>query len=130
MNNKAGKKMATLVAVAICAASAMAFPGGPRGGFHGGGFRHGPPMHHGGWHGHHHHNVGWGIAAGVVGAAATAAIVRDIVSPRPVVYTTPAPVYTTPVYTAPVYTAPAPVVVNPAPVVVAPPPPPVHVYRW
>lgn len=130
MNNKTGKKIVTLVAVAICATSAMAFHGGPRGGFH-----HGPrPMHHGGWggyHRHHHHNVGLGIAAGVVGAAATAAIVRDIVAPRPVVYTTPAPVYTTPVYTtpAPVYTAPAPVVVQPAPVVVTPPPP-VHVYRW
>ena len=130
MNNKTMKKVATLAIVAACAAGAMAAPGrGPRPG----GFRPPPPMHHGpgpgGYHRHHHHDVGFGIAAGIVGAAATAAIVRDIVSPRPVVYTTPTAVYTTPVYTAP-----APVVVTPAPVVVAPPPPPppppTVVYRW
>ena len=90
----------------------------PRYGRHHFGHRHhyGPRYHH---HHHHyrphHHHCGWGIAAAAIG---TAAIVRDIVNPAPVVV---APA-TTVIAPAPVVVPAAPVVVPaPAPVVVTQP---------
>ena len=121
------KKLILTLAVAAVAGLAMARPG--PGGFHHGGFRHGgfggPRFHHGGFYGpryhHHHHHSGWGWGLGAAGLAlGTAAVVRDIVAPRTVVYSSyGSPVYTTypSTYVAPaVY--PAPVVTYPAPVVV------------
>ena len=137
------KKILLTLAVAAMAGLVMARPGpggfhhggfgGPRGGFHHGGFG-GPRFHHGGFHHggfygpryHHHHHSGWGWGLGAAGLAlGTAAIVRDIVAPRTVVY--PSYGYTTQVYTTypTTYVAPA---VYPAPVVTCPPPP--AVYRW
>ena len=117
------KKLILTLAVAAVAGLAMARPGpggfhhggfgGPRGGFHHGGF--GGPRYH-----HHHHHSGWGWGLGAAGLAlGTAAVVRDIVAPRTVVYSS----YGTPVYTTypSTYVAPA---VYPAPVVTYPPPPP------
>ena len=114
------KKILLTLAVAAVAGLVMARPG--PGGFHHGGF------HHGGFYGprYHHHHSGWGWGLGAAGLAlGTAAIVRDIVAPRTVVY--PSYGYTTPVYTTypTTYVAPA---VYPAPVVTCPPPP--AVYRW
>ena len=102
------KKLIVMLAAVATAGVMFARPG--PGGFHGG-FRGGPPprYHH---HHHHHHGYGWGIAGAALG---TAALVHDIVRPRPVVVApapvyapapvvvTPAPVYTAPVYSAPVY---------------------------
>lgn len=130
------KKIILTLAVAAVAGLVMARPGpggfhhggfgGPRGGFHHGGFHHGgfggPRYHH-----HHHHHSGWGWGLGAAGLAlGTAAVVRDIVAPRTVVYSSYG--YGTPVYsTYPgTYVAPA---VYPAPVVTYPPPPPVYT-RW
>ena len=122
------KKLILTLAVAAVAGLAMARPGpggfhhggfgGPRGGFHHGGF--GGPRYH-----HHHHHSGWGWGLGAAGLAlGTAAVVRDIVAPRTVVYSS----YGSPVYTTYPGTYVAPTV-YPAPVVtygVPPPPPP----RW
>ena len=127
------KKIMLTLAVAAVAGLVMARPG--PGGFHHGGFHHGgfggPRFHHGGFGGpryhHHHHHGGWGWGLGAAGLAlGTAAVVRDIVAPRTVVYSS----YGTPVYTTypGTYVAPA---VYPAPVVTYPPPPPPVVYpRW
>ena len=125
------KKIILTLAVAAVAGLVMARPGpggfhhggfgGPRGGFHHGGFG-GPRYHH-----HHHHHSGWGWGLGAAGLAlGTAAVVRDIVAPRTVVYSSYG--YGTPVYsTYPgTYVAPA---VYPTPVVAYPPPPPVYT-RW
>ncbi len=129
------KKIMLTLAVAAVAGLVMARPG--PGGFHHGGFHHGgfggPRFHHGGFGGpryhHHHHHGGWGWGLGAAGLAlGTAAIVRDIVAPRTVVYSPYG--YSTPVYTTypGTYVAPA---VYPAPVVTYPPPPPPVVYpRW
>ena len=128
------KKLILTLAVAAMASLVMARPG--PGGFHHGGFHHGGfggprgGFHHGGFYGpryHHHHHGGWGWGLGAAGIAlGTAAVVRDIVAPRTVVYSS----YGTPVYTTypSTYVAPA---VYPAPVVTCPPPPPPLVYsRW
>ena len=85
--------------------------GGPRpmmgghhgGGPHGGGFR--PAPHHPG--GHHHGGSFWGRGGrnfwpGFVGGVIGGALVDTVVSPAPVVVTTP--VVTTPVVTTPVVT--------------------------
>lgn len=116
-------KIILVLAVAAMAGAVIARPGpgcfgGPRGGFHHGGFG-GPRVgfHHGGPRYHHHyHHSGWGWGLGAAGLAlGTAAVVRDIVAPRPIVYSS----YATPVYsTYPgTYVAPA---VYPAPVACAP----------
>ena len=126
------KKLILTLAVAAVAGLAMARPG--PGGFHHGGFRHGG-FHHGGFGGpryhHHHHHGGWGWGLGAAGLAlGTAAVVRDIVAPRTVVYSSYGYGYGTPIYTTypGTYVAPA---VYPAPVVTYPPPPPPVVYpRW
>ena len=116
------KKIMLTLAVAAVAGLVMARPG--PGGFHHGGFRHGG-FHHGGFGGpryHHHHHSGWGWGLGAAGLAlGTAAVVRDIVAPRTVVYSSYG--YGTPVYSTypSTYVAPA---VYPAPVVTYPPPPP------
>ena len=122
------KKIILTLAVAVVAGLAMARPG--PGGFHHGGFS-GPRFHHGGFGGpryhHHHHHHGWGWGLGAAGLAlGTAAVVRDIVAPRTVVYSPYG--YSTPVYTTypTTYVAPA---VYPAPVVTYPPPPAVY-SRW
>lgn len=113
------KKTIVALAVAVTTGLAMARPGF-HGGGHGGphGFGHPPMMHHGGFRHHHHHcHGGWGWGLGAAGLAlGTAAVVRDIVAPRTVVYpgycapvTYPAyPAYTYPAtYAAPaVYSAP------------------------
>ena len=128
------KKIMLTLAVAVVAGLVMARPG--PGGFHHGGFHHGgfggPRFHPGGFGGpryHHHHHGGWGWGLGAAGLAlGTAAVVRDIVAPRTVVYSSYG--YGTPVYTTypGTYVAPA---VYPAPVVTCPPPPPPVVYpRW
>ena len=129
------KKILLTLAVAAVAGLVMARPG--PGGFHHGGFHHGgfggPRFHHGGFHHggfygprYHHHHSGWGWGLGAAGLAlGTAAIVRDIVAPRTVVY--PSYGYTTPVYTTYPTTYVAPAVYS-APVVTCPPPP--AVYRW
>ena len=116
------KKIMLTLAVAAVAGLVMARPGP---GFHHGGFG-GPRFHHGGFGGpryhHHHHHHGWGWGLGAAGLAlGTAAVVRDIVAPRTVVYSPYG--YSTPVYTTypGTYVAPA---VYPAPVVTYPPPPP------
>ena len=125
------KKIILTLAVAAVAGLVMARPGpggfhhggfgGPRGGFHHGGFG-GPRYHH-----HHHHHSGWGWGLGAAGLAlGTAAVVRDIVAPRTVVYSSYG--YGTPVYSTYPSTYVAPVV-YPAPVVTYPPPPPVYT-RW
>ena len=125
------KKIILTLAVAAVAGLVMARPG--PGGFHHGGFRHGG-FHHGGFGGpryhHHHHHSGWGWGLGAAGLAlGTAAVVRDIVAPRTVVYSSYG--YGTPVYTTypSTYVAPA---VYPAPVVTYPPPPPPPPFypRW
>ena len=104
----------TVIALAVAALSCFAmarpgpggfcglrggFHGGPRfhhGGFHGGfhgGLHGGPRFYHGGYH-HHHHHHGWGWGLGAAGIAlGTAAVVRDIVAPRTVYYSS----YGTPV---------------------------------
>ena len=98
----------TIVAFAAAALTGLAmarpgpggFHGGHRGGFHHGGFHHGG-IHHGyrgGFYGghHHHYHRGWGYGLGAAALAfGTAAVVRDIVAPRTVVYSS----YGTPVYT-------------------------------
>ena len=127
------KKILLTLAVAAVAGLVMARPG--PGGFHRGGFHHGgfggPRFHHGGFGGpryhHHHHHHGWGWGLGAAGLArGTAAVVREIVAPRTVVYSPYG--YSTPVYTTypTTYVAPA---VYPAPVVTYPPPPAVY-SRW
>lgn len=126
------KKIMLTLAVAAVAGLVMARPGP---GFHHGGFG-GPRFHHGGFGGpryhHHHHHGGWGWGLGAAGLAlGTAAIVRDIVAPRTVVY--PSYGYGTSVYTTypGTYVAPAvysaPVVAYPPP---PPPPPPPFYPRW
>lgn len=113
MNKKLTLMLATVAMTGLV--FARPGPGRPHGRPH-----HPAPRHH---HTprHHHHHCGWGIAAAAIG---TAAIVRDIVNPAPVV-ATPATTVVTP----------APVVVPAAPVVVPPPPPVIvapatTVYRW
>ena len=107
--NKAVKMTMVLGAV-LCASVCMARPHGgpgPRRG-HGpvmrGGFGHRPPPMH-----HHHHHSSWGrggrnfwpgFVGGVVGG-----LVYDVVTPAPVVVTTPT-VVTTPIVTTPVVAAP------------------------
>ena len=125
------KKTVLVLAVAAVTGFAMARPGpggfhgGPRG-FHGGGprFHGGPrPMYHGGYH-HHHHHGGWGWGLGAAGLAlGTAAVVRDIVAPRPVVYSS----YCAPVVYPSTYVVPSAYsypVVYPSTVYAPPPPPP------
>ena len=139
------KKIVFMAVAALAAGMVMARPGpggfhggfgGPR--FHHGGF-HGGPRHfggygyHGGYHHRHHHYSGWGWGLGAAGLAlGTAAVVRDIVAPRTVVYSSPAvypaypATYVAPtVYSTPVYSAP---VVYPAATYMPPPPPPPP--RW
>ena len=122
------KKIMLTLAVAAVAGLVMARPG--PGGFHHGGFHHGgfggPRFHHGGFGGpryhHHHYHGGWGWGLGAAGLAlGTAAVVRDIVAPRTVVYSSYG--YGTPVYTTYPGTYVAPTVYS-APVVTYPPPPP------
>ena len=104
--NKAVKMTMVLGAV-LCASVCMARPHGgpgPRRG-HGpvmrGGFGHRPPPMP-----HHHHHSSWGRGGrnfwpgGVVGG-----LVYDVVTPAPVVVTTPT-VVTTPIVTTPVVAAP------------------------
>ena len=134
------KKIVFMAVAALAAGMVMARPG--PGGFHGGfggpRFHHGGfggPRHfggygyHGGYHHRHHHYSGWGWGLGAAGLAlGTAAVVRDIVAPRTVVYSSPAvypaypATYVAPtVYSTPVYSAP---VVYPAATYMPPPPPP------
>ena len=122
------KKIMLTLAVAAVVGLVMARPG--PGGFHHGGFHHGgfggPRFHHGGFGGpryhHHHYHGGWGWGLGAAGLAlGTAAVVRDIVAPRTVVYSSYG--YGTPVYTTYPGTYVAPTVYS-APVVTYPPPPP------
>ena len=105
------------LALAAMAMTGIVFARPGPGGHHGGRFRRPPaPRHAHHIHRHHHHHHGWGIAA-AIGAAA---IVRDIVSPAPVVVqptvVAPAQVVVQP-QPPPVVVAPAPVVVNPPAVV-------------
>ena len=106
-------KMTLVLGAVLCASVCMARPHGgpgPRRG-HGpvmrGGFGHRPPPMP-----HHHHHSSWGrggrnfwpgFVGGVVGG-----LVYDVVTPAPVVVTTPTvvttPIVTTPVVAAPVYT--------------------------
>ena len=111
-------KKLTVMLMAVAMAGLVFARPGPGG--HHGGPRHNVPRHHFHGHRHRHHHCGWGIAAAAIG---TAAIVRDIVNPAPVVVT-PAPTVVAP---APVIVPPTPVVATPAPVVVAPA---TTVYRW
>ena len=139
------KKLILTLAVAAVAGLVMARPG--PGGFHHGGFHHGGfggprgGFHHGGFGGpryhHHHYHSGWGWGLGAAGLAlGTAAIVRDIVAPRPVVYSSYGYGYGygTPVYTTypGTYVAPAvyPTTVVSYPPPPPPPPPPVVYPRW
>ena len=118
-------KKAVVMAMAAMAATCV-FARGPHGGWHGhhGGWGGPRYAHHGGYY-HHHHHSGLGLAAGIVGlSAVTAGIVRDVVAPPPVVYSTPTVYPAGYGYAAPVVTA--PVVAAPAPVVVAPPAPVVY----
>ena len=132
------KKIILTLAVAAVAGLVMARPG--PGGFHHGGFHHGGfggprgGFHHGGFGGpryhHHHHHSGWGWGLGAAGLAlGTAAVVRDIVAPRTVVYSSYG--YGTPVYTTYPSTYVAPTVYPPVMTYAPPPPPPPLVYtRW
>ena len=111
------KKLTIMLATVAMAGLVFARPG--PGGHHAPRHHHMPRHHHAPRH--HHHHCGWGIAAAAIG---TAAIVRDIINPAPVVVAPATTVVT-----------PAPVVVPTAPVVVPPPPPVVvtpttTVYRW
>jgi len=132
------KKIILTLAVAAVAGLVMARPG--PGGFHHGGFHHGGfggprgGFHHGGFGGpryhHHHHHSGWGWGLGAAGLAlGTAAVVRDIVAPRTVVYSSYG--YGTPVYTTYPGTYVAPAVYSTPVVAYPPPPPPPPLYsRW